>query len=113
MTIQWQGASFSTSFIPHSENAQREHISIFRDNLNQLKTHSSGFKLINKAIQMISKNGLNSQVALKIFNDTIAGYKTVINPFPVISCLQNLQELEKQLEEHSLKQLWDILSDII
>ncbi len=113
MTIQWPGSFFSTSFISHSENAHRESVSIFQNNLNQLKTYSSEFKLINKAIQMISKDSLNSQVALKIFNDTIADYKTVINPFPAISCLQDLQELEKRLEDHSLKQLWDVLSDII
>ncbi|PWU15030.1 MAG: hypothetical protein C5B45_03395 [Chlamydiae bacterium] len=108
MTIQWQGSSFSTSFISHSENAHRESMNIF-----QIQIYSSGFRLIDKAIQMISKNSLNSQVALKIFNDTIAGYKTVISPFPAISCLQDLQELEKRLENHSLNQFWDVLSSII
>lgn len=84
-----------------------------QNHLNQIKTYSSGFKLIDKAIQRISKDSLNPQVALKIFNDTIADYKTVIYPFPVVSYLQNLQELEKRLEEHSLKQLWHVLSEII
>lgn len=113
MTIQWQSTPLSTSFIPYSENAQREPISIFQDSLNLLKTYSSEFKLINKAIKVISNNDLPSQVALKIFNDTIADYKTVIKPFPAISCLQDLQELEKRLEDHSLNQLWDALSGSI
>ncbi|WP_220017512.1 leucine-rich repeat domain-containing protein [Candidatus Rhabdochlamydia oedothoracis] len=86
-------------------------MSIFQDNLNQLKTHSSEFKLIDKAIQRISKGDLKPQVAWKIFNDKIADYKTVINPFPVISCLQDLQKLEIQLEDHFLEQLWNVLID--
>lgn len=88
MTIQWHGASFSTSFIPFSENvSHRKHVSILQDNLNQLKSYSSEFKLINKAIQRILKSDLKPEVAWKIFNDTIADYREVMNPFPVISCL--------------------------
>lgn len=112
MTIQ--STSFSTSFILHSENVfHKEPVGIFQDNLSQLKAYSSKFKLISKAIQRISKDALESQVALKVFNDIIAGYKTVISPFPVISCLKDLQKLETQLKDHSLEQLWNVLSDVI
>lgn len=114
MTIQWQSASFSTSFIPFSESVlHQKPMSIFQDNLSQLKTYSSEFKLINKAIQRILKSDLKSEVAWKIFNDTITDYREVMNPFPVISCLQDLQKLEIQLEEYSLGRLWNVLSDII
>lgn len=114
MAIQWQGASFSTSFIPFSESVlHQKPMSIFQDNLSQLKTYSSEFKLINKAIQRVLKSDLKPEVAWKIFNDTIADYREVMNPFPVISCLQDLQKLEIQLEEYSLERLWKVLSDII
>lgn len=47
---------------------------------------------------------------MEIFNKTIAtGYKKAIDPFPFISCLQDLQELERQLENHSLEQFWEAL----
>ena len=105
MTIQWQGASF----IPHSGNIFHGEPMNIQDDLNRIKTYSSGFKLINKAIQRISKDDLKPQVAWKVFNDTMAGYNTVINPFPVISCIQDLQELETQLENHSLGRLWNAL----
>ena len=109
MSIQCQGQIF---LIPCSfgENVFDEAANnIFQDYFKQLKTYSSGFKLIDKAIQKISEDDLNPQDMLRIFNDTIAGYGKVINPFPVISCLQDLQELEKQLEDHSLKQFWEAL----
>ncbi|MDR2540100.1 MAG: leucine-rich repeat domain-containing protein [Chlamydiales bacterium] len=107
MTIQQQASSM---FISRSENIFHEGaVNVFQVNLNQLKTHSSKFELINLAIQRVSKGDLKTQVAWKIFNDKIADYKTVIGPFPVISCLRDLQELEIRLENHFLEQLWDVL----
>ncbi|MGL5626241.1 MAG: leucine-rich repeat domain-containing protein [Candidatus Rhabdochlamydia sp.] len=114
MSIQWQNQFFS-GFVQEPYIDFHEKITnVFQSKYNQLKvnelkTHSSEFKLIDKAIQRISKTDFNAQDALQIFNATIAGYKKAIDPLPFVSCLQDLQELERQLENHSLEQLWEAL----
>ncbi|MGB7128587.1 MAG: leucine-rich repeat domain-containing protein [Candidatus Rhabdochlamydia sp.] len=111
MNIQYQVQIFLEPLqSSYEENIfDEETNTIFQASVNQLKNYSSEFTLIDKAIQKISGEDVSSQDILEIFNDTIAGYREVINPLPVISCLQDLQELEKQLEDHSLKQFWDAL----
>lgn len=77
--------------------------------LRQIKHHSSKFKLIDRAIEMIPKAAFEPKSVLRIFNETIAGYSMTIKPFPIISHIQELQELERQIEDYALQKLWDAL----
>lgn len=114
MSIQWQNQFFpefvQNPYIDFHKKITNVLQSKYNQlKINELKKHSSEFKLIDKAIQQISINSFSPQDALRIFNNTIVGYKKAIDPFPFISCLQDLQKLERRLEDHSLEQLWEAL----
>ncbi|MGB7128588.1 MAG: F-box-like domain-containing protein [Candidatus Rhabdochlamydia sp.] len=76
----------------------------FYSKLSELKNYTSEFELIDHAIQQIPASedlrSLNVIEVLKSFNHTIADYNKTVAPFPVISCLQEVEELEQQLDEH-------------
>lgn len=78
--------------------------------MRQIKSYSSGFTFIDKAIQWIPEGPFEPKSTLRIFNETIANYNITVEPLP-ISHLQELQKLEKQLEDHALQRLWDALWD--
>lgn len=109
MNIQEQRQFFPYLQSAHVRDTSSEAMNEFyREKLVQIKNHSSKFNFIDKAIQNISENSPNAVRMLAIFNKAVGEY--VIEPFPIISCLEELQELERQLEDcDSLKKLWDVL----
>lgn len=84
---------------------------LFCSRLKSLKTYTSEFDLINRAIQQIPEDGNlnlpNIAKAIKKFNAVIA---EIIHPWPVIPCKQEVKELEQQLKENqALGELWNAL----
>lgn len=108
MDIQTQGQFASHSQSRYDTSYELAMNEFYQRKLVQIKSYSSEFNLIDKAIKEIPENPHNAVRALAIFNKTIANYP-FIKPFPVISCLQEIQELEKQLEDYFLEKLWDVL----
>lgn len=92
-----------------------EVIAFFYNKLSELRNYTSEFELIDQAIKQIPKDEalrLNIIESLKNFNHRIADYNKVIDPLPIISCLQEVEKLEQQLGEHYqfLEILWAALS---
>lgn len=85
---------------------------LFCNRLKQLKSHISEFEFINRAVQHLPSNkdlcSFNVIDVLKKFNHTIYNYSNV-DPFPIISCVQELEKLEQKIQDHALGQLWDVL----
>jgi Leucine-rich repeat (LRR) protein len=82
---------------------------VLLERLKRIRNYSSEFKFIDKAIQQIPEGTFNPEIALTLFNKMIVSYERVIKPFPIISHLQELQDLERRLENYSLQALWDSL----
>lgn len=88
---------------------------VFCNKLKELKNYTSEFEFINRAIQEIpaSENLHSSNVeeVMRKFNDVLATYNKFVDPLPIISCVQEVEELEEQLNEHSrfLGALWAAL----
>lgn len=81
--------------------------------LRELKNYTSEFEFINQAIQQIpvNLNASNVAVVLENFNRSLAGCSEIMGPLSPISCIQEVEELEQQLNEHDqfLGELWAIL----
>ena len=87
----------------------------FCSKLSELRNYTSEFELIDHAIQQIPTNedlrSLNVIEVLKNFNHMIADYNKIVDPLPIVSCVQEVEELEQQLNEHDqfLGMLWAAL----
>ena len=88
---------------------------VFCSKLRELKNYTSEFEFINKAIQQIpaSENLHSSNVEeiMRNFNGVLTKYNKFLDPLPVISCIQEVEELEERLNEHNrfLGALWAAL----
>lgn len=87
-------------------------IRIVRDNLSELRNYRSEFDFIDRAIKRIPDNevlGLNAIEHLKNFYHRIT--VKAIDPSPVITCVEEVEELEQQLNEcdQFLGMLWAAL----
>lgn len=89
---------------------------LFCSRLKALNTYTSEFDLlIDPAIQQIPTNedllSLNVIEVLRDFNGNLADCSKIVDPLPIISCIQEVEELEQQLNEHDqfLGILWAAL----
>ncbi len=107
---------FFSSTNPSSLLTRNEWVTgFFCNKLSELKNYTSEFELIDHAIQQIpASEGLHSLNVIEVlrnFNHMIEGYNKTVDPLPIVSCVQEVEELEQQLNEHYqfLGMLWAAL----